>query len=564
MAANVRLRAARGVVAAAVLLALVSRSSSDTADTPASSDITASYLGGRARAGRHLAIQLAQVVALSGGVVVAVASTWLVACARGDRCASSTADQGRSASIAGLRFARAALAGACCTWRRPGPRAGGSAGPGGPGCSSTRAAGRRLLGAWWLDPLDHDAVLSPLRPALAPAPRGRVADARGRSSSRTSVGRPARTSVPVSDGRTRSLGSPIRRGLAPARRWSARGHWRDRAAERDAVASLFDPTDDLARCRGRTASPRAALGTRVDGRDPSARPGSAAARVLPRDSGRARCPARSPTSQGLLDGPSSTRNGRWSTRSRSCRGRPEISPIGRRSRSSGHRSSTWRTGSTRSRCSTSTPTRRSTTSEPSPVPLVLLRPTARTSGRTVPERIAHGSVTMMPRTARLALARPRRARAADRPLSAHDDGRLRASGTASDRATFELFVRRCPKGRAYLVFAGLEQAIGDLLRLRFSRRAGRGDPRLAGLRAGRPGVLRRAADLRFEGDVWAVPEGTVVFAGEPLIRVEAPLAAGAVGRDVPARLDRLSDPRRLEGRADRRGGGGPAGLRFRA
>src|SRR4051812_28584869 len=42
-----------------------------------------------------------------------------------------------------------------------------------------------------------------------------------------------------------------------------------------------------------------------------------------------------------------------------------------------------------------------------------------------------------------------------------------ASGHANDRATFEMFVRRLPKGRSYLVFAGVEQAIGDLMRLRF-------------------------------------------------------------------------------------------------
>ena len=43
-----------------------------------------------------------------------------------------------------------------------------------------------------------------------------------------------------------------------------------------------------------------------------------------------------------------------------------------------------------------------------------------------------------------------------------------ASGMDSSVATFELFVRRLPSNRAYLVFAGLEQAIGDLLRLAFS------------------------------------------------------------------------------------------------
>ena len=43
-----------------------------------------------------------------------------------------------------------------------------------------------------------------------------------------------------------------------------------------------------------------------------------------------------------------------------------------------------------------------------------------------------------------------------------------ASGMDRKQATFELFVRRLPPHRAYLVFAGLEQAIGDLLDLAFS------------------------------------------------------------------------------------------------
>src|SRR5258708_4804203 len=43
-----------------------------------------------------------------------------------------------------------------------------------------------------------------------------------------------------------------------------------------------------------------------------------------------------------------------------------------------------------------------------------------------------------------------------------------AAGLDQAPATFELFVRRLPPGRAYLVFAGLEQAVGDILRLAFS------------------------------------------------------------------------------------------------
>ncbi len=98
-----------------------------------------------------------------------------------------------------------------------------------------------------------------------------------------------------------------------------------------------------------------------------------------------------------------------------------------------------------------------------------------------------------------------------------------ASGMASKTASFELFVRRLPPGRAYLVFAGLEQAVGDLLRLAFSREQAdylRSLPTFAHVD---PGFFDALPDLRFEGDLWAVREGTVVFPGETLLRVEAPL-----------------------------------------
>ena len=99
-----------------------------------------------------------------------------------------------------------------------------------------------------------------------------------------------------------------------------------------------------------------------------------------------------------------------------------------------------------------------------------------------------------------------------------------ASGIADRSASFELFVRKMPANRAYMVFAGLEQALGDLLRLAFKPEqieAIRHWPIFQGLD---PSILDSLASLRFEGDVWAVPEGTVVFPGETLLRVTAPLA----------------------------------------
>ncbi|MEO6810964.1 MAG: nicotinate phosphoribosyltransferase, partial [Isosphaeraceae bacterium] len=97
------------------------------------------------------------------------------------------------------------------------------------------------------------------------------------------------------------------------------------------------------------------------------------------------------------------------------------------------------------------------------------------------------------------------------------------AGMDQAHATFELFVRRLPAGRAYLVFAGLEQALGDLLKMAFSAEqvdAFRSWPNFSRID---PGFFDRLKELRFTGEVWAVREGSVVFPGEPLVRIEAPL-----------------------------------------
>jgi len=90
-------------------------------------------------------------------------------------------------------------------------------------------------------------------------------------------------------------------------------------------------------------------------------------------------------------------------------------------------------------------------------------------------------------------------------------------------ARFELFTRRLPEGFGYVVAMGLAQALDYLEHLHFS------PEQLTALQ--QTGLFSHAperfwqvlATARFEGDVWAVPEGTVVFANEPLLRVEAPL-----------------------------------------
>ena len=94
----------------------------------------------------------------------------------------------------------------------------------------------------------------------------------------------------------------------------------------------------------------------------------------------------------------------------------------------------------------------------------------------------------------------------------------------SSTATFELFARRLPPNRAYLVAAGLDPLLQYLEDLRFAEEeiAWLGQlPAMARVPAAFLDYLRV---FRFTGDVWAVPEGTPVFPNEPLLRVTAPLA----------------------------------------
>jgi nicotinate phosphoribosyltransferase len=91
------------------------------------------------------------------------------------------------------------------------------------------------------------------------------------------------------------------------------------------------------------------------------------------------------------------------------------------------------------------------------------------------------------------------------------------------RATFELFVRHLPPERNFLVAAGLEQALDFLENVRYTSEEieyVRRHPAFAHVHKEFFDYLAR---FRFTGDAWAVPEGTVVFAGEPLLRVTAPV-----------------------------------------
>ena len=95
----------------------------------------------------------------------------------------------------------------------------------------------------------------------------------------------------------------------------------------------------------------------------------------------------------------------------------------------------------------------------------------------------------------------------------------------NERAVFSLFVRRLPEQRNVLLACGLDTALGFLESFRFSDEA---RAHLVGTGTFDPAFVDSLESFGFTGDVWAVPEGTPVFAEEPLIEVEAPLAEAQV------------------------------------
>jgi nicotinate phosphoribosyltransferase len=97
------------------------------------------------------------------------------------------------------------------------------------------------------------------------------------------------------------------------------------------------------------------------------------------------------------------------------------------------------------------------------------------------------------------------------------------AGKAGDIATFELSVRRLPETRNFLLAAGLQQAVEYLQNLRFE--AGEIDylRSLPQFQYTPPEFFEFLSGLRFTGDLFAIPEGTPVFAAEPIAIVRAPL-----------------------------------------
>src|ERR1051325_11047072 len=97
------------------------------------------------------------------------------------------------------------------------------------------------------------------------------------------------------------------------------------------------------------------------------------------------------------------------------------------------------------------------------------------------------------------------------------------AGKVEEKAVFELTIRRLPPNRNFVLAAGLQQAVDYLLNLSFTADEVdylRGLPQF---RHASPAFFDYLRNFRFTGDLFAVPEGTPLFAGEPFLTLRAPI-----------------------------------------
>lgn len=95
-----------------------------------------------------------------------------------------------------------------------------------------------------------------------------------------------------------------------------------------------------------------------------------------------------------------------------------------------------------------------------------------------------------------------------------------AAGIHNRKAIFELYFRKLPFGNGYAIFAGLERMLEYLRNFRFS------DSDIAYLREEvgyKEDFIDYLKNIRFTGDMYSMVEGELVFANEPIVRIEAPL-----------------------------------------
>ena len=102
------------------------------------------------------------------------------------------------------------------------------------------------------------------------------------------------------------------------------------------------------------------------------------------------------------------------------------------------------------------------------------------------------------------------------------------AGKTAERAVFELTVRRLPPHRNFVLAAGLPQVVDYLLHLAFTADEIAYLRALPQFRNVSPAFFDYLRDFRFTGDLFAVPEGTPLFAGEPMLTLRAPIVEAQI------------------------------------
>jgi nicotinate phosphoribosyltransferase len=103
-----------------------------------------------------------------------------------------------------------------------------------------------------------------------------------------------------------------------------------------------------------------------------------------------------------------------------------------------------------------------------------------------------------------------------------------AAGKHTEIGTFEFTIRRLPRNRDFVLMAGLHRALEYLLNLGFEADEIAYLRGLSQFKNAPAGFWDYLADFRFTGDVFAVPEGTVIYEGQPVLNVRAPIVEGQI------------------------------------
>lgn len=91
------------------------------------------------------------------------------------------------------------------------------------------------------------------------------------------------------------------------------------------------------------------------------------------------------------------------------------------------------------------------------------------------------------------------------------------------KGIFELFVRKLPKNRSYFVVAGLQQVIEFIVNFKFKREHISYLKSLETFKEVDNDFFEYLLEMKFTGDLWAVPEGTILFPNEPILRIKGPI-----------------------------------------